>query len=227
VEAARWPLALVAVVGLFGGIWPLIWLMKRMGRTVARRPQAPVSASRYVLALATGVALMGVGAGALGLLVALEAWSGFTKKTHVAEIQCIELAPQKLRVYLVPIEPDGARGATETYDVAGDGFQVGGEILRFKNWMTALGVQSVWRLDRVEGRWLKADDANAHKGTAFDRGGGVGPGWLQLYKNGASGPFKYVVAGANGQMVSQLPDRRAVFDLYATPNGFILDKRSL
>src|SRR5262249_45862144 len=124
----------VAVVGLLGGISSLAWVMKRAGRALTGRVQAPVSTSRYVLALAAGVALVGVAAGSLGLLVALQAWSGFTKKLHVAEIQCIEVAPQKLRVYLVPIEPDGARGATETYDVAGDAFQVGGEILRFKNW---------------------------------------------------------------------------------------------
>jgi hypothetical protein len=217
----------VAVIGLLGGLSSLAWVVKRAGRALTRAPQAPVSTSRYVLALAAGVALVGAAAGALGLLVALQAWSGFTKKIHVAEIQCIEIAPQKLRVYLVPIEPDGQRGATETYEVAGDAFQVGGEILRFKNWLTALGVASVYKLDRVEGRWLKAEDANAHQGTAFDRGGGVGPGWLQLYKDGAHGPLGWMVAGAHGQAVSQLPDRRAVYDLYVTPNGFIVDKRSL
>jgi hypothetical protein len=80
---------------------------------------------------------------------------------------------------------------------------------------------------RIEGRWIKAEDANQRKQTAFDREGGTGPGWLQLYQNGARGPFGWMVAGAHGQSVSQLPDRKAVYDLYVTPNGFIIDKRTL
>src|SRR5437868_1390992 len=84
--------------------------------------------------------------------------------------------------------------------------RVGGDILRFKPYLTVLGLETVYKITRVEGRWLKADDANTHKGTAFDRGGGTGPGWLQLYKNGTSGPFRWMVAGAHGQAVSQLPD---------------------
>jgi hypothetical protein len=83
----------------------------------------------------------------------------------------------------------------------------------------------VFQVSRIEGRWLKAADANQHKGTAHDRGT-TGPGWLALYRDGARGPLGWLVAGAHGQAVSQLPDRRAVYDLYATPNGFVVDKRT-
>jgi hypothetical protein len=227
VEGVRWPLLVVALVGFTGGAWPLLWLFSRMGRAISRHPQAPVSMSRYIMALATGVTLLSLGAASLALLVALEAWRGFTNKTRVAEVQCIEVAPQKLKVYFVPVDPDGTRGATETYDIDGDAFQVGGEVLRFKPFLTALGVQTVFKIDRVEGRWIKANDANAHKATAFDRAGGVGPGWLQLYRDGAHGPLAWLIDGAHGQAISQLPDRRAVYDLFVTPNGFIVDKRSL
>jgi len=226
-DSIRWPLATVAAVGLLVGALPLLWTVKRLGRAVTGRVQAPVPGSRYVLALVTSVLLIGVGLAALGLSVALATYHSFTKKRHVAEVQAVEVAPQKLRVYFVAIEPDGARGATETYDVDGDEWTVGGDILRFKPFLTVMGVETVYKVTRVEGRWLKADDANVHKSTAFDREGGTGPGWLQLYKNGARGPFGWMVAGAHGQAVSQLPDRRAVYDLYVTPNGFIVDKRSL
>jgi hypothetical protein len=39
--------------------------------------------------------------------------------------------------------------------------------------------------------------------------------------------MRWIVDGAHGQAVSQLPDRRAVYDIYVTPNGYIVDKRSL
>ena len=99
-------------------------------------------------------------------------------------------------------------------------------MLRFRPFMTALGVQPVFRLTRVEGRWNAAADANAHKGTAFDRAP-PSTSWLGLYRGADKAPMRWIVDGAHGQAVSQLPDRRAVYDIYVTPNGYVVDKRSL
>ncbi len=79
----------------------------------------------------------------------------------------------------------------------------------------------------MEGRWLRASDANAHQATAHDRLGGTGWGWLLMLHEGTRGPLGFLVAGVHGQAVSQLPDRRAVYDVYVTPGGFVLEKRSL
>jgi hypothetical protein len=225
-DARLWPLFVIGAAGVLLGLWPLWWMLKRAGRRLGSRLQPPVSASRYVLALVVGIVAIAVGVSSLALVVMLQGWRAFTHKTHVAELQCIELAPHKLRVYLVPIDGDGARGATEIYDVDGDQWQLGGDILRFRPFMTALGVDPVFRLTRVEGRWNAAADANAHKATAFDRAPPSAT-WLGLYRRADKAPMKWIVGGAHGQAVSQLPDRRAVYDIYVTPNGYIVDKRSL
>jgi hypothetical protein len=226
-EALHWPLVGVALGGLLVGLMPLVWLLRRFGRALTGRPQPPATGASYFAMLLLTVLLIGAGVAALGLSAALATYHSFTKKRHAAEVQAIDLGAHKLRVYLVPIEADGTRGATETYDLDGDEWTVGGDVLRMRPFLTVLGLETVYKVSRVEGRWLKAEDANTHKGTAYDREGGTGQGWLQLYKNGASGPFRWLIAGAHGQAVSQLPDRRAVFDLYVTPNGFVVDKRSL
>jgi hypothetical protein len=225
-DARLWPLAALGAVAGLLGLLPILWIGKRAARGMARRPQLPASGSRYFLMLVTSVVMFALGFAALSLLAMLSSWRAFTKKTHVAEVQCIELAPHKLRVYLVPIEHDGVRGATEIYDVDGDQWQMGGDVLRFKPFLTTLGVDTVFRLTRVEGRWNSAADANSHKGTAFDR---VPPSstWTRLYRDVDKAPLRWLAAGAHGQSVAQLPDRRAVFDLYVTPNGYVLDKRSL
>jgi hypothetical protein len=225
-DARLWPLFVIGAAGLVAGLWPLWWMARRAGRRMGSRPQQPVSASRYLMALVVSIVGIAVGISAMSLVVMLQGWRAFTHKTHVAELQCIELAPHKLRVYLVPIDGDGARGATEVYDLDGDEWQVGGDVLRFRSFMTALGVQPVFRLSRVEGRWNSAADANAHKGTAFDRSP-PSTAWLSLYRGADKAPMKWLVDGAHGQAVSQLPDRRAVYDIYVTPNGYIVDKRSL
>ncbi len=52
-------------------------------------------------------------------------------------------------------------------------------------------------------------------------------GWKRLYRDADKAPLKWLVAGAHGQAVSQLPDRRAVYDVFVPPNGYVLDKRAL
>jgi hypothetical protein len=225
-DARLWPLFVIGVAGVLMGLWPLWWMARRAARRVGSRLQPPVAASRYVLALITSIVGIAVGLSALSLVAMLQGWRAFTHKTHVAELQCIELGNHKLRVYLVPIDGDGARGATEIYDVDGDQWQVGGDVMRFRPFMTALGVQPVFRLSRVEGHWTAAADANTHKGTAFDRTP-PSTAWLSLYRGADKAPMRWLIDGAHGQFVSQLPDRRAVYDIYVTPNGYIVDKRSL
>jgi len=216
-------------VGLGAGVvavWLSLWLMRRIAQRVVGKTSHPVGllGGGFTLLLAT--AFGAVSALALGLCVALRSYQAFTARTHVAEVQCVELAPQKLRLFYVGIEPDGRRGATETYDLEGDEWSVGGEILRFQPTLTALGVSTVYGIHRVEGRWRSAEDAKAHRVTAYDRGGGAGEGWLLLERHGSRGPLAWLISGVHGQAVSQLPDRRAIYDLFVTPNGYVIDKRA-
>jgi len=220
------PLLLLALIGFGLGVPIFFWLARRAGRRVLGRPLVPISSSRTLLTMFLCLATLGAGCMAAGFLVALRDYRIFTAKAHVAEIQCIELEPTHLRLYYVPIEPDGTRGATESYDLDGDEWSVGGNVLRFRPFVTRLGVTTAHRVTRVEGRWLKAADAGAHKPTAFDRAGGTTAAWLVLFRDGATGPLGFLIAGAHGQAVSQLPDRRALFNLYVTPNGYVLEKRA-
>src|SRR3954471_1294721 len=97
----------VGIGGLVLGIWPLWHILKRLGRLVARRAQPPWGLTRYISTVATGAFLTGVGVGSLGLWLALGAFDDVGKKSHVAEVQCIELGPGKLRLYYVPIDKQG------------------------------------------------------------------------------------------------------------------------
>src|SRR6059058_596418 len=108
-DARLWPLFVIGAAGLVAGLWPLWWMVRRAGRRMGSTPQQPVSGSRYLMALVTSIVGISVGISALSLVLMLQGWRAFTHKTHVAELQCIELGPHKLRMYLVPIDGDGAR----------------------------------------------------------------------------------------------------------------------
>ncbi len=109
---AHWPLVAVSVTSLLIGGALVVWLMRRIGRAVLRRPQPATGAMRYVLTFAFAALTVGIGLAAAGLLFALQTYESFSKKVIVAEVQCIETAPGKLRLFYVPIEKDGTRGAT-------------------------------------------------------------------------------------------------------------------
>jgi hypothetical protein len=226
-EQAPLVLLVVAASAILVGAIPLAWMAARFLRFVRRHPQPRVSMARYLMAIATSSLLLGIGVGASGLAVALEGYRAFTAKSLVAEVQCIELEPAKLRLYFVPIADDGKRGVQETYDLDGEEWMVAGEVLRFRSFLTPLGVNTVHKVTRIEGRWLRAEDAGAHLPTVFDRDGGRSKAWLFLLRHGARGPLGFLIDGVHGQAVSQLPDRRALFDLYVTPNGYVLDKKTL
>lgn len=224
-DGTRPMLAAVGLAALFLGLMPLAWLSRRLFRAVLRRPQAPVGGARYFFLLLCSIFFGALGAGALALWLALSTYADLGRKTRIAEVQCIDLGGNVLRLYYVPIEHDGRRGATETYDLRGDEWTVGGDVLRFRPLLEYLHVDTVYQITRVEGRWLKADDANAHQATAHDRGV-TGRGWLALYRNGTRGPLGWLIEAVHGQAVSQLPDRRALFDLYITADGLVADKRA-
>jgi hypothetical protein len=212
-----------AVLGFSSGLW----LMRRLWRGWFARGHAPLGFVRAFLALAFSLGCAAGAAVALGLYVALSGYHALLARTRIAEIQCMELGPQQLRLYLVPLGPKGERGPTETYELAGDEWTVGGEILRWRPWLKMMSLPPMYAVTRVEGRWRSASDANHHKATAFDRGGGESRAWLYLERHGTRGPLAWLIDGAHGQAVSQLPDRLSVYDLYVAPDGYVLTKRSL
>src|SRR3954447_22503338 len=98
-DGARPLLLTVALAGLVLGLWPFTRVLRRLGRAMLRRQQAPWSGTRYFVVLAFSSLFAGVGLTALGLWMALAGLGDVGRKTHVAEIQCIELHPEKLRLY--------------------------------------------------------------------------------------------------------------------------------
>lgn len=222
-HAAPLPLVAVGAVAVLLALAPLGWLGSRVVRALLRRPRKPAGLVAYGAAIVAASLLGGVGIASLGLALALGSYRALGKKTRVAEVRCHEIAPQKLRLFFTPIASDGRLGPTESYNLDGDEWTVGGDVLRFRPFLSALGVETVFAVTRIEGRWLHAADADAHPATAYDRRGGTSRGWLMLYRDGTRGPLGWLIAGVHGQAVSQLPSAHDTYEVYVTPNGFVLE----
>ena len=140
-----WPVPLVGVAagGLILGAMLLLSMFARIGRRLRDKQQPPVGIFRSLFNLAITAVLLGAGLGAAGLLFALRGYQTFTQKTHVAEVQCIELGPGKLRLYFTAVGEGGKKGETRTYDLDGDQWTVSGDVLRFQPYLTVLGLETV------------------------------------------------------------------------------------
>src|SRR5262245_33251241 len=112
-----------SVVCLCVGLW-LFW------RLLRRLVRGPRTAPTLLLFCLLSFVLCGIGLFGLTLSVYLSTYTAFSGRTHVAEVQCVEISPKRLRLYLDPILSDGTRGLTETYDLSGDEWTVGGDVLR-------------------------------------------------------------------------------------------------
>jgi hypothetical protein len=220
----------LAVLGVAAGAVALLlwlWMLRRLVGRILGRAQRPRSMVGYLVAIVVSAGCAVIAGLALMLVVALAGYRALLVHTRVAEVQCIELAPGKLRLYFVAIEPDGTRGPTQTYDLDGDEWTVGGEVLRFRRELASLGFRPYAGITRVEGRWHRAADANHHLPTAYDLHASTLGVWRWLQRNGTRGPLHWAVAGVHGSAVSQQPDRLAVFDVMLTADGYVLDKRSM
>jgi hypothetical protein len=113
-----------------------------------------------------GGALFMTLAGAAGLVgLNVQTYSRLTYQRPVAEISVSELGPQLYRVTLV--EPNGR---VDDYEVRGDEWRVDARVLVWKPWANILGLDSQYRLERLEGRYENIEQARTGERTVYDLG---------------------------------------------------------
>ncbi len=122
--------------------------------------QKLITGSAYGL---TGLILLA--AAALGALAALNLYT-YHRLTHeapVCELRIRALAPQSYRVELVPA--DGTPAAV--FDVRGDEWQVDARILKWRALATWIGFDTVYRLERLAGRYRDLEKERAEPRTVY------------------------------------------------------------
>jgi hypothetical protein len=212
------PRGLVAII-VGGGALSLLlglWLVRRMLRRVVGKPQLPLRLATYVVAMAVTLVAALAAAGGLLLVAALIGYRDATPGTRVAELQCIDLAPGKLRLYYVPLSGD-RRGATQVFDLDGAECTVTGELIRLRTTFHLVAPAFV--------RTIEISARGAKKPTRFDLRGDAPGSWRWLQARGARGPLRWFTDDLGGNTVAQAADRRAIFDLTAAPGGYALVRR--
>ena len=142
----------------------------------------------FLLAIAAGIALF----------LSLRSFSVFNREDLVAVVQCEPAPPGSTHSFLLEVTQmaNGVPGKRESFPMAGDQWSIGGDILKWKPWLTFLGAKSCHKLTRLSSRYEQAKDEMERPHVVYDLNGGSTFPWSWLYRWGVSLPF--VGPGVNG-----------------------------
>lgn len=160
-----WLLAAAIVLGLLGAAAAIA--MVRALR--ARRPLRAFV--RLLLLLALDAAALA----ALLLALALHGYERLTTETPVARLSFSQTGAQAFVAHVAL--PDGRRFDA---DLAGDEWQLDARVVKWQPWAVLAGLDPVYRLDRLSGRYRDIDAARANPVSAHDLSDGDGLDLWQL-----------------------------------------------
>src|SRR5262245_46304974 len=134
------------------------------------RPLAMVGFRRlFQLRVASGTVLLLFAAllVASGTIVALAAaslrtYNRLTQEREAARVTSRLVAP---KVYTLTVQPTGER--PQLYSVAGDEWQIDARLLKWRAPATIIGFATIYRLDRLSGRYTDLAEERAAKRTVY------------------------------------------------------------
>ena len=158
---------------------------------------------------------------AVAFWVSLRAFHVFLEEDSVAIVRCEPAPAGSLYRFLVEIQPveHGLSGRREKFPMSGDQWSIGGDILKWKPWLTFLGLKSCHRLNRLNSRYERAGDELEKPRAAYDLNGRSQPVWRWLHRWGMALPFVDAVYG-NSVYIPLRPGGK--WGVYVTHSGYLI-----
>jgi len=138
-----------------------------------------------------------------------------TAETLIAELRFDATGDRQYLAYL----RTGDRCDERVLPVFGDQWRVDAEFLKWKYWALLLGLDSQYRLDRLEGRYRSAVEQNTNPNVAHELDGGTALDIVEVA--GALGSLNFLLDATYGSSTYQDIDVAAVHYVYRTTTGII------
>ena len=140
--AALSPETVLVVIAGVGGVIALLLLVE----AVSRLRDWQIRSGIVFLVIAAVVAALGT-AGAM-LAAGLHSYARLTKEQEAARAVFREIAPKRFELLLVPSTAPARR-----FELRGDEWQIDARVLKWKGMGTVLGLDTLYRFERVAGRY--------------------------------------------------------------------------
>ena len=138
-----------------------------------------------------------------------------TAETMIAELRFDASGDRQYVAYL----RTGDRCGERTFPIYGDQWRVDAEFLKWKYWALLLGLDSQYRLDRLEGRYRTAAEQNAQPNLSHELAERTAVDLVDLA--GALGSWNVLLDATYGSSTYQDIDTRNVYYVYRTTTGII------
>ncbi len=209
--------AIIIVVGF------LIILLLFINCILARRGErGGIGIAQKIFVFLISLLFITTGSSMLMAAMYLQAYRAFTHKEMVGIIDARKTKGLDYDIFLrfTPVEK-GIKAEEKIYKIKGDQWAIGGDILKFEDWVNFIGIHTGHKTTRIHGRYLKAEDENIKQHTAYDINGGTDAIWLYLYENSSRFPF---VKAVYGNSVYAFPSDKDVYGIYVTTSGYSIEK---
>lgn len=129
-----------------------------------------------------------LGAAAVVALIGLnlQTYARLTHERAAAEVTLTRTGEQAFTASLRKANAEGVYGPAESYAVTGDAFRLEARILKWKPWANITGVDSLYRLERIQGRFDTVEQENISQPKAFDIGDSTGIDLFELARTRGS-----------------------------------------
>ena len=150
------PRYLIVGIVLFGGLLALPLAAAGFRRLFHLR----VASGSLLLVLAA--LLIALGTLAALAAASLRSYNRLTQEQDAARVAMRLVAP---KVYSVSVQPTGQR--PQTFVIAGDEWQIDARLLKWRALATIIGFDTVYRLDRLSGRYTDLAEERAAQRTVY------------------------------------------------------------
>lgn len=138
-----------------------------------------------------------------------------TAETLIAELRFDATGDRQYVAHL----RTGDRCADRAFQVYGDQWRVDAEFLKWKYWALLFGLDSQYRLDRLEGRYRLAAEQNSQPNVAHDLSERTAVDLVSLAES--LGAFNFLLDATYGSSTYQDIDVDNVYYVYRTATGII------
>ena len=159
----------------------------------------------------------------LTTLLFLRSFHVFTQKQLVAMIQCYPArdSDANFEIQLDRIVK-GQPHSAGRYEIKGQQWAIGGNIIKWEPWVSFLGMETMYRLSRLEGRYIKASDQQASPQTVYSLTKTEQSSfWNFIDRFGEKLPF---IDAGYGNTTFNRPDYNETFYIYVTESGFMAQR---
>ncbi len=208
------------LIGLFFFIFfiykRILWLIHKIKKKETSSPKLVASLRNLLLILI----MTSVSGMVLFMGFFFRAYQAFTYEQLVAEVITQESKEPNTRLVTLLQYSSIVPPISDEFLIKGDQWMLEGDILKWDNWLNFLGLHTRYRLTRLRGRYIQAEDEKKKETTIFSLVKDENhPLWRFLYKQSYRLPFVSTVYGNASYQVS-VKDKH--FLIYVSTSGFVV-----